>query len=79
MTIKQYLADINPGFIDLGTFVLVFHSLFWYRSMRKFFTASLLVLLLSACGLKGPLYLPKEEPPAKSQQPQQPQDIEKKK
>ncbi len=24
MTIKQYLADINPGFIDQGTFVLVF-------------------------------------------------------
>jgi len=47
--------------------------------MRKFFTASLLVLLLGACGLKAPLYLPQEPPPKKSQQPQQSQDIEKKK
>ncbi|MBA2658997.1 MAG: lipoprotein [Nitrosospira sp.] len=46
--------------------------------MRRLFTSSLLVLLLGACGLKGPLYLPKEAPANKSEQPQQSQDIEKK-
>jgi predicted small lipoprotein YifL len=30
----------------------------------------MLALLLSACGLKGPLYLPQEQPPKPSQQTQ---------
>ncbi|WP_121169263.1 lipoprotein [Nitrosovibrio sp. Nv6] len=45
-------------------------------------TASLLIaLLLSACGLKGPLYLPQKESPSPQpqpqSQPQQSQDEEK--
>ncbi|MEO6823683.1 MAG: lipoprotein [Nitrosospira sp.] len=47
--------------------------------MRKFCTASLLVFLLGACGLKAPLYLPQEQPAKKSQQPQQSQDAERRK
>jgi predicted small lipoprotein YifL len=38
--------------------------------MHKFCTAALLVLLLNACGLKGPLYLPQEQPQQPSQQSQ---------
>ncbi|WP_083566076.1 lipoprotein [Nitrosovibrio sp. Nv17] len=31
--------------------------------MRRFCSALMLVLLLGACGLKGPLYLPQEHSP----------------
>lgn len=41
--------------------------------MHKFCLATLLVLLLGACGLKGPLYLPQDAPA------QQSKDEEKKK
>lgn len=61
---------------EQGTFVLVFQFIVRYRSMRKFCTAFLLILLLGACGLKAPLYLPQEQLPQKSQQSQ---DSEKKK
>jgi predicted small lipoprotein YifL len=67
------------AFIEQGTFVLVFQFIIRYCSMRKFCTASLLVFLLGACGLKAPLYLPQEQPPKKSQQPQQSQDPERRK
>jgi len=57
-----------------NAFMLVFciHSPGNY-SMHKFCIATLLVLLLGACGLKGPLYLPQDAPA------QQSQDEEKKK
>ncbi|MDP1559104.1 MAG: lipoprotein [Nitrosomonas sp.] len=32
--------------------------------MQIFYVIFLLVLLLSACGLKGPLYIPQDEPPS---------------
>jgi predicted small lipoprotein YifL len=47
--------------------------------MRKFCIASLLALLLGACGLKAPLYLPQEQLPKQSPQSQQSQGEEKKK
>jgi predicted small lipoprotein YifL len=48
--------------------------------MRKFCVASLLALLLGACGLKAPLYLPQEQqPPQQSPQSQPSQGEEKKK
>lgn len=49
--------------------------------MRTLTASLLIVLLLSACGLKGPLYLPQKELPSlepqPQSQPQQPQDEEK--
>jgi predicted small lipoprotein YifL len=42
--------------------------------MRPFGTAVLMLLLLNACGLKAPLYLPQEQ---QAPQPQQPKDEEK--
>ncbi|MDQ3185335.1 MAG: lipoprotein [Pseudomonadota bacterium] len=47
--------------------------------MRILCAASLLILLLSACGLKGPLYLPQEQAPPQSPQSQPSQGEEKKK
>ncbi|WP_004174603.1 LPS translocon maturation chaperone LptM [Nitrosospira lacus] len=44
--------------------------------MHKFCTASLLLLLLNGCGLKGPLYLPQEQPAQSSQQ--SPDEVKKK-
>jgi predicted small lipoprotein YifL len=44
--------------------------------MRIFCTTVLILLLLNACGLKAPLYLPQE---TKTPQPQQFQDEEKRK
>ncbi|WP_080557664.1 LPS translocon maturation chaperone LptM [Nitrosospira multiformis] len=44
--------------------------------MRALSSAVLIALLLNACGLKGPLYLPQEPAPA---QPQKIPDTEKKK
>lgn len=44
--------------------------------MRTLAALTLTVLLLNACGLKGPLYLPQEPAPA---QPQKIPDTEKKK
>jgi predicted small lipoprotein YifL len=44
--------------------------------MRALTIFALTVLLLNACGLKGPLYLPQEPAPP---QPQQSQDTEKEK
>lgn len=57
-----------------NAFMLVFciHSPGNY-SMHKFCITTLLVLLLGACGLKGPLYLPQDAPA------QQSKDEEKKK
>ncbi|WP_097066073.1 LPS translocon maturation chaperone LptM [Nitrosovibrio sp. Nv4] len=45
--------------------------------MRTLTTSLLIVLLLSACGLKGPLYLPQKETPSPQPQPRQSQDEEK--
>lgn len=42
--------------------------------MRTFFTTVLILVLLNACGLKAPLYLPQEP---EAPQPQQTQDEEK--
>jgi predicted small lipoprotein YifL len=44
--------------------------------MRTLAALALTTLLLNACGLKGPLYLPQEPAPA---QPQESPDTEKKK
>ena len=51
------------------------------KSMRTLSTAVLVALLLNACGLKGPLYLPQEPAPEKppAAQPQKSPDTEKKK
>ncbi len=40
--------------------------------MRLFYVALLFIVLLSGCGRKGPLFLPRQEPaqPAASQAPQ---------
>jgi len=38
--------------------------------MRTFCTAVLTVLLLSACGLKAPLYLPQPQAAPQTKQPQ---------
>ncbi len=32
--------------------------------MRKFFLLPIIVVMLSGCGLKGPLYLPEQKPGA---------------
>ncbi|WP_156304351.1 LPS translocon maturation chaperone LptM [Nitrosospira briensis] len=53
--------------------------------MRTLSSVVVTVMLLSACGLKAPLYLPQKAPPQKSStpqqspapQPQQPSDEEK--
>ncbi|MFB3080463.1 MAG: lipoprotein [Nitrosomonadaceae bacterium] len=37
--------------------------------MRTLYTAVLLILMLEACGLKGPLYLP-QDPPSELQKSQ---------
>ncbi|MDH5552737.1 MAG: lipoprotein [Nitrosomonas sp.] len=34
--------------------------------MRLFCTTLLITLILSACGLKGPLYLPENNPPTQT-------------
>jgi predicted small lipoprotein YifL len=49
--------------------------------MRTLTTLALTILLLNACGLKGPLYLPQEPAPEKppAAQPQKSPDTEKKK
>ncbi len=60
-------------------YVSISDSLFLYCPMRTLCTASLLILLLGACGLKAPLYLPQAQSPQKSTQPQQSQGEEKKK
>jgi len=45
--------------------------------MRAFITLIVLAAVLTACGYKGPLYLPKEKPPAQKSAPQ-PEEKEKK-
>lgn len=56
-------------------------SSFLHQPMRTLTASILIVLLLSACGLKGPLYLPQKESPSPQpqpqSQPQQSQDEEK--
>ena len=49
--------------------------------MRTLTALALTILLLNACGLKGPLYLPQEPAPEKPApaQPQKSPDTEKKK
>ncbi|KIO50331.1 hypothetical protein SQ11_01155 [Nitrosospira sp. NpAV] len=54
----------------LNLYVSISYPSFRYRSMHKFCIASLLLLLLNGCGLKGDLYLPQEQPPRSSQQSQ---------
>jgi predicted small lipoprotein YifL len=41
--------------------------------MRNYCTAVLIALLLGACGLKAPLYLPQQQGEAQSKQPSQDQ------
>ncbi|HVW65366.1 MAG TPA: lipoprotein [Nitrosospira sp.] len=36
--------------------------------MNRFYAAALIILLLSACGLKGPLYLPQESQPTQDKE-----------
>ena len=76
MAVFQYVVLQHARLLIWEPCVNISNSLFRYHPMRKFCTASLLVLLLGACGLKAPLYLPQEQPPQKSQQSQ---DSEKKK
>jgi predicted small lipoprotein YifL len=47
--------------------------------MRILTLLALTILLLNACGLKGPLYLPQEPAPAQPQKSQKSPDTEKKK
>jgi len=60
--------------------VLVFPISPFPYSMRLLTLLALIALLLNACGLKGPLYLPQEPAPEKlaPTQPQKSPDTEKK-
>ncbi|WP_090828741.1 LPS translocon maturation chaperone LptM [Nitrosovibrio tenuis] len=49
--------------------VFLIHIHYCLFVMRSFFTTVLMVLLLNACGLKGPLYLPQPAAPESGQAP----------
>lgn len=60
--ITSLLAKSIYNHLLVFIYVSILYLLFWKDFMRTLSSAVLLVLMLGACGLKGPLYLPEDSP-----------------